>query len=165
MKSILFILICFICLFSCSYQVTRTANGEALINSKFYKLNQSMTLNDLSTIDTGAVYKKSYSIINGKPYEPDNDEYLKFYGNGTCLAIYGNIPFKSSDLDKDKSSTDWRHFVLTGNEIQIEGFYPNQAPIRQYDRKVLKGSIRKDTLFLDWGSGNQKKVFIKQAFQ
>lgn len=149
----------FILLSSCGYHVTRSADGKASINQAYFKFNQPMKSNDFSVIDTGAIYKK----IKAQNY--DYNDYIKFYANGTFLNVYKKELFLKNDLSVENSSV-WRgRFIVSGNEIKIEQFYPQQAPNKKYERKVLKGVIKNDSLIVNWDDGNLKQIYIKEQLR
>jgi hypothetical protein len=84
---------------------------------------------------------------------------------GTFLKIIKEDVFSQTDLNVEKNSV-WRgRFILSGNEIKIEEFCPNQAPIKTYDIKVLKGVLKSGTLILDWDEGNFKYTYIKEPLK
>ena len=167
MKKILFKFTCISLFFlaSCGYRIIYNSNKESLINQKYYSLNQPLSSKDFTVIDTGAIYKKDHSIANNETFSlqpQDYNEYLKFYSNGTFLKIYKKNVFTKNDLLADSNST-WRgHFVVNGNQIILEQFYPRQAPEKRYDKKILKGTFLNETLIIDWDTDNLKHVYIKQ---
>lgn len=118
-----------------------------------------MKSSDYSVIDTLAIYKK----VNAQNY--DYNDYIKFYDNGTFLNIYKKELFTQNDLNAETNSV-WRgRFILTGKEIKLEQFYPQQAPNKRYERKILKGVFKNDSLIINWDTGNLKYVYIKQQLK
>ena len=168
MKSIVIkTLIFFFAIFfvSCGYRVAYCIDGKVSIKQKYFKLNRPMNPENFNIIDTSAIYRLDHYISNNITYQPrdyDYNEYLKFYGNGSFLKIYKSELFAKSDLIADSNSV-WRgHFIITGNAITLEQFYPRQAPDRKYDRKVLNGQIINQNLIINWDEGNLKRIYIKQ---
>ncbi|MBI2722992.1 MAG: hypothetical protein HYX39_12530 [Bacteroidetes bacterium] len=110
---------------------------------------------DFTVIDTSAIYKKV--ATNAWDYK----EYFKFYSNGTYINVFKKTDFQENDLNIDKNSV-WRgRFILTGDKIKIEQFYPNQAPIKKYDRKVLYGQVKGDSIIINWDNGRTKYRYVK----
>jgi hypothetical protein len=115
-----------------------------------------MTEKNFDIIDTSTVYKK----VPAQNW--DYNEYLKFYSNGSYIHVFKKTDFSKTDLYVDKNSV-WRgRFILTGNNIETEGFYPNQAPIKTYYRQVLSGQIKGDTIIINWDKGRTKYIYIRQ---
>lgn len=160
------IYIVFITLTSCGYHVVLNTNKEPVINQKYFKFNQPMTIKDCTVIDTGVIYRLDHTISNNEIFNPreyDYNEYLKFYSDGTFLKIYKKEIFTPNDLIEDSNST-WRgRFILEGNEIILEQFYPRQVPEKRYDRKILKGTVVNEMLVINWDTGNLKRIYIKQS--
>lgn len=144
---------------SCGYRVTKSIDGKSSIKQAYFKFNQAMKPNDFAVIDTGALYKK----VKAQSY--DYNEYYKFYADGTFLNVYKKDLVSQNDLNAENNSV-WRgRFILSGNEITMEQFYPKQAPSKRYERKVLKGTLKNDTLILNWDVGNLKHIYIKQPLK
>jgi len=154
-----------ISLSGCMYKVSRTSSGDSIINPKYYKLPKTSPINSFHIIDTTAIYKLKYYIMDKTRFEPnkeDYDEFLKFYSDGTFLRISTDKPLAKKDFEKDINST-WRgRFALTGQSIELEEFCPNQAPSKFYDRWTLHGSFHSDTLILKRDKGNKLDFYIKQ---
>jgi hypothetical protein len=145
-----------IALMSCGYRVTKSLDGQNLIDQSNFKFNQPMTEKNFDIIDTSTVYKK----VPAQNW--DYNEYLKFYSNGSYIHVFKKTDFSKTDLYVDKNSV-WRgRFILTGNNIETEGFYPNQAPIKTYYRQVLSGQIKGDTIIINWDKGRTKYIYIRQ---
>jgi hypothetical protein len=164
MRLLLFILPSLI-LLSCGYRVTKSLDGQTLIEPEYFKFNQPMTSSDFNLVDTSAIYKKSFYMMNNAKFFPqkhDYNEYIKFYGNGTFLKIMKAKDFEPSDLNVDTKSVWKGRFVVSGNEIKMEEFYPQQAPTKTYEKKTLKGLIKNDTLVINWDEGNIKNIYLKQ---
>lgn len=141
--------------FSCGYRVTKSLDGQTLIDQKKFTLNQSMANGDFAVIDTSALYKKIPSSAL------DYNEYLKFNSNGSYINVFKKTNFEHKDINVDKNSV-WRgRFILTGNKIRTEQFYPNQAPIKKYDKKILNGQVKGDTIIINWDNGRTKYTYVK----
>lgn len=124
-----------------------------------------MTGNDFSVVDTAAIYRMTYYISYNEKFFPqphDFNQFLKFNGDGTFLKILKHAPFEPSDLNIDKNSV-WRgRFVISGNEIKMEEFFPQQAPIKTYEKKILTGLAKNDSLVINWDKGDLKHIYFKQ---
>lgn len=151
----LFIISLTFSLFSCSYRVTKSQDGQTLIDQSHFTFKQAMTEKNFAVLDTSAVYKKVVT------HNWDYNEYLKFYSDGSYIHVFKKTDFSPNDLTVDKNSV-WRgRFILTGEKIRTEQFYPNQAPIKKYSRKILTGLVKGDSLIINWDNGRTKYIYLK----
>ncbi len=141
--------ICYRC-----YRIPENKDYERLVKLEMFKLKEPMQPKDFKIIDTTAIYKESYHVRgrSDKMSYPCSEmcNGLKFYKDGHFAILYNVKERKDFIFKRNRFSVStYGRFVLDGNKIKIEQFYPISGGMTNYFCKEYgEGIIINDTIKL-----------------
>lgn len=133
-------------IFSCqTYYRFDIKAGENIPKNAPYTLVKVMDSIDSSLLDTTKIYHEVSYYHNNKEFVNKTLTSLKFNGDGT-LHIFR----KSNTLDKSNNYIEHR-FVIDGDKLQIEGFFPSKGgKTKLYTRELSHGYINGNNVVINW---------------
>ncbi|MGN7812453.1 hypothetical protein [Flavobacterium sp. 22076] len=136
------------------YNLKKDINGEVIVNNELFVFNKKMTEENSKVIDTNHYYVELVDDL----YLNINPDILIFHNDGT-FELRSKEYFWNK---KNKNSVYYGgKFLLEGNILKIESFYPSSGGRTNYFvKKISKGTIKNDTIMLT--VFNDKQIYIKQ---
>jgi|GEM_PF-4918766 len=150
------------------YRIPENKDYERLVKLKMFKLEEPMQPKDFKVIDTTAIYKESY-YVRGRSNKMSDAcpnmkcTALKFYKDGHFAKLYNVKGKKDFIFRRNKFSVfTYGRFVLDGNKIKTEEFYPIRGGSTNYFCKEYGGGIIiNDTIKLKLYSNSETYFYIK----
>lgn len=140
-----FRLLSIVFLFSCSVPVTKFGN-ETILKKPEYQLNSFRNNQSSSLIDTLGIY------ININNDAGLVHHCLHFHSNGSFVEVmkFNELFLTKNDFQVHPHSVRRGRYILEGNNIKVEMFYPGEpSPFRSgWYRQIHSGKVSGDTIQL-----------------
>lgn len=161
-KRLICVLIIFLSMESCFnyYYIKEDEDKERILNPGLFSFNQKMSLENSKIIDTTCLYLQLLPY-NSSISEKENSGIMIFHNDGTYESRskkYFNISYKKSSVYYGGK------FILDGNTLEIQSFYPSSGGKTNYfDRVICQGKINNDTVVIK--IFNHNRVFLKKRYE